>query len=101
MDNSPFSFYLHDLRLSDLDGFSPVKEEVVYKGPRIGLNQNKDTHPEKYFHSAAYRFLIHPHLGHKDKTGIAEQLYKERHTDPDALDEIRILMGSEFLKHRR
>jgi 3-methyladenine DNA glycosylase Mpg len=100
-DSTPFSFYLHDLRVSSLNGLTSLEEEAVYKATRIGLNENKDKDKEKYFHKATYRFLIHPHLGHKDKTGIAEQLYKERHTDPDALDEIRILMGSEFLKHRR
>jgi len=70
-------------------------EEIIQCG-RIGLSA-KD---EKY-KNAPYRYLIYPKLKHKEKTQIALALKDKWGSTKDKLDDIRDLLGSEFLKEFR
>jgi 3-methyladenine DNA glycosylase Mpg len=69
---------------------STLENQDVFALPRIGLNENKN----KEFHSKPYRFIIHPELGHKDKTAMAIY-FKENYRMGS--EEINKLLGSKFI----
>lgn len=70
-------------------------EEIIQCG-RIGLSTKDEN-----FKGSLYRYLIYPKLPYKEKTQIAELLYKKWINDKDKLDKIKKLLGSEFLKKYR
>lgn len=69
-----------------------VPQEDVIRCARIGLSEKDEA-----FHKALYRYLIYPHLPHKEKMKIAESLASQWGTGKEILDRIKGLMGSEFL----
>ncbi|WP_207494897.1 DNA-3-methyladenine glycosylase [Aridibaculum aurantiacum] len=74
----------------------PVPEEEIIQCGRIGLSAK-----DEQYRDSLYRYLIHPHLPHKEKTKMAELLYKKWSAKEDRLDKIKELLGSEFLKKYR
>lgn len=76
-----------------------VLEKNIVQSYRIGLPK-KEGEDYKY-REAQYRYLIHPHLAHKEKTNIALALKERLGHDPEMLDTIKELLGSEFLKEFR
>lgn len=76
-----------------------MSDKQIINTKRINLNSARDV--DGIFHSASYRYLIYPHLKHKNKQDIADQLAEEWGTDSKTLDEIKALLGSEFLKKYR
>ena len=76
-----------------------MSDKQIINTKRINLNSARDV--DGIFHSASYRYLIYPRLKHKNKQDIADQLAEEWGTDSKTLDEIKALLGSEFLKKYR
>ena len=94
-DNKPDVFALVAVKESGVE-IEPVPEKDIIRCERIGLSDRDEA-----FHKSLYRYLIHPNLPHKEKTKIAESLMRQWGTDKEALDKIKGLMGSEFLRKYR
>ncbi len=73
-----------------------VDDENIVQCGRIGLSPKDPT-----FHKSQYRYLIHPHLPHKEKTNIALALMEKWGSSTESLDKIKQMLGSEFLKEYR
>ncbi len=72
-----------------------IEQKDIIQCRRIGLSG------EKEHKDSLYRYLIFPHLPHREKTKIAELLLQKRGKSKETLDEIKRLLGSEFLKKER
>lgn len=74
----------------------PVPQDEIVQCTRIGLSAKDET-----FRKSLYRYLIYPHLPHKEKTNIAHALKEKWGSSKESLDKIKELLGSEFLKNYR
>jgi len=73
-----------------------VSQEDNVKCGRIGLVLK-----DAKFKDAPYRYLIYPRLAHRKKTKIAEAPFEKCGRDKSKPDEIKMRMGSKFLKMYR
>ena len=73
-----------------------IPQDEIIQSTRIGLAPKDET-----FHKSLYRYLIYPHLPHKEKTKIALALKEKWGTSKESLDKIKVLLGSEFLREYR
>lgn len=95
----PNRLYLHYLRSGPVYDLAELPRAAVVATTRIGLNPAADRSADREYYNRQYRYLIYPTLPHKNKTGIAEALYRAHGASPEHLSLVRQQMRGEYLKH--